>query len=99
MVVGGSTAECTSASVTLQCTVTGNSLTWTTPDGQLILIRGVHTDLDRDLYRTQLQEINATHLRSNLTFINNDQISFICTDSENTAEIITVSIEGNCMLS
>ena len=94
MIVGGSIAQCSGASVTLQCTVAGNILIWNTPVGQFFLARGVATGMNRGTHQTQLQVLNETHLKSNLTFIVNYEISVNCTDGGHVARNMTVIIEG-----
>ena len=94
MVVRGSIAQCSGASVTLQCTVAGNILIWNTPEGQFFLARGVATGMNRSIYKSQLQALNETHLRSNLTFIVNYEISVNCTDGGHAARNMSVTIEG-----
>ena len=94
MVVGGSIAQCSGASVTLQCTVVGNILIWNTPEGQFLLARGVSTGMNRSTYQSQLQVLNETHVRSNLTFTVNAEISVNCTDGCHAARNMSVKIEG-----
>ena len=91
--VGGNSAVCLDASVTLQCTLTGDVLTWNTPNGGLNFIRNRASESDAGFYHGRLQELNSTHLRSNLTFTFTSQITISCSDdSENTST--TISIEG-----
>ena len=58
------------------------------------IARGIHSEMDRSIYQAQFQELNETHLRSNLTFIINDPISVNCTDNRHATGRITLSIEG-----
>ena len=96
VVVGGNSAFCSGASVTLQCTLTGDVLTWNTPDGALNFIRGRSSESDDGPYHGRLLE-NSTHLISNLTFTFTSQITISCSDgSENTS--LTISIEGESVL-
>ena len=92
--VGGNGAFCSGASVTLQCTLTGDVLTWNTPDGAFNLIRGRPiNESGAGSYHGRLQELNSTHLRSNLTFTFTSQITISCSDdSENIS--ITVTVGG-----
>ena len=92
--VGGNSAVCSGASVTLQCTLTGDVLTWNTPDGVLNFIQGrLINESDAGPYHGRLQELNSTHLRSNLTFTFTSQITISCSDgSENIS--ITVTVKG-----
>ena len=91
--VGGNSAVCSGASVTLQCTLTGDGLTWNTPNGELNFVRGRASEPDVGSYHGRLQELNSTHLRSNLTFTFTSQITISCYDgSANTST--TISTEG-----
>ena len=96
MVVGGYNALCTETSITLQCTLSGDFLSWNTPEGTLYLVRGIHNnnfDTNVGSYHGQLEELNGTHIRSKLTFNFTVQITINCTDltSSNSSTII---IEG-----
>ena len=68
MVVGGSRGVCSGASVTLQCTLTGDLLVWKKPDGDINLVRGHSTTSGSGTYQWELVELNDTHLQSSLTF-------------------------------
>ena len=92
VVVGGNGAFCSGASVTLQCTLTGDVLTWNTPDGALNFIRGRSRESDDGSYHGRLLE-NSTHLRSNLTFTFTSQITISCSDGSVNASL-TISTEG-----
>ena len=93
VVVGDNNAVCTGASVTLQCTLTGNVLTWNTPDGALNFVRGRQDESNAGSYYGQLMELNATHLRSTLSFTFAAEITINC--SETTASsTITLTREG-----
>ena len=98
VVVGGNSAVCSGASVTLQCTLTGNVLTWNTPDGAFNFIQGRSNQSESGPYDGRLQELNSTHLISNLTFTFTSQTIISCSDgSENTST--TISIEGiHCII-
>ena len=94
MAVGGNNAFCSGASVTLQCTLTGDVLSWHIGDRAINFVRGFSSEADAGLYHGQLLELNSTHLRSNLTFTFTSQITISCSDgSVNTS--IKLSIEGN----
>ena len=91
--VGGNSAFCSGASVTLQCTLTGDVLTWDTPDGALNSIRGrLINKSDAGPYHGRLLE-NSTHLRSNLTFTFTSQTIISCSDGSVNISI-TVTVEG-----
>ena len=96
VVVGGNNAVCSGASVTLQCTLTGDVLSWNTPDGTLNFIRGRSSLSDAGLYNGRLQELNSTHLRSNLTFTFTSQITISCSDGCANSSI-TVTVEGESL--
>ena len=93
MVVGGSPAQCSGASVTLQCTLAGNTLTWNTPDGALNFVRDRGSESDAGSYHGQLWELNSTHLRSTLTFTFSNQIKINCSDGS-ASDSTTVTVEG-----
>ena len=93
MVVEDSVAQCSGASVTLQCTLAGNTLTWNTPDGALNFVRDRGSESDAGSYHGKFWEINSTHLRSNITFIINKQTLIQCSDNI-VDENITLGIEG-----
>ena len=95
MVVGGSRGVCSGASVTLQCTLTGNLLLWKKPDGDINLVRGLHTTWSGSgTYQWELVELDDTHLQSSLTFTFSNQITINCTNVAYTSSI-TIHIEGN----
>ena len=93
MVDGDSIAQCSGASVTLQCILAGNTLTWNTPDGALNFVRNRGSESDADSYHGQLWELNSTHLRSTLTFTFSNQITINCSN-DSASDSITVSVEG-----
>ena len=93
VVVGGNSTVCSGASVTLQCTLTGDVLSWNTPDGALNFIRGRSNQSESGPYDGRLQELNSTHLRSNLTFTFTSQITISCSDGSANISI-TVTVEG-----
>ena len=93
MVVEDSFAQCSGASVTLQCTLAGNTLTWNTPDGALSFVRDRSNKSERGFYHGEFWEINSTHVRSNITFIINKQALIQCSDNI-ALENITLGIEG-----
>ena len=80
VVVGGNNAFCTGVSVTLQCIIKGDTLTWITPEGALNFVRGRQSESNSGGYQGQLQELNDTHLSSTLTFTFNFHITINCTD-------------------
>ena len=94
VVVENSVAQCSGASVTLQCTLAGNTLTWNTPDGALTFVRDRSNESEGGSYHGELWEINSTHLRSNITFIITEETSIHCSD-EIVDENVTLSIEGD----
>ena len=91
--VGDNNAVCTGASVTLQCTLTGNVLTWNTPGGALNFVRGFQSESNAGSYYGQLMELNATHLRSTLSFTFTAEITINCSDAT-ASSTLTVTIEG-----
>ena len=95
MVVGGYNAVCSDASVTLQCTLMGNVLTWNTPDGAFNFVRGRQDESNSGSYHARLMEFNATHLISTLSFTFTDEISINCSDthSSNGTDITIESIQ------
>ena len=93
MVVGDNNALCTGASVTLQCTLTGDVLTWITPEGALNFVRGRQSESNAGSYQGQLTELNDTHLRSTLTFTFTAPITINCTD-QSASSSINVTVEG-----
>ena len=97
VVVGESNAVCSGASVTIHCTLTGDVLTWNTPDGALNFIRGRSSLSESGSYHGRLQELNSTHLISNLTFTFTSQITISCSDGCANSSI-TVTVEGESVL-
>ena len=100
VVVKDSVAQCSGASVTLQCTLAANTLIWITPDGALNFVRDRSNESEAGSYHGKLWEINSTHLRSNITFIITEQISIQCSDNI-VDENITLGIEDvilQCLL-
>ena len=93
LVVGDNNAVCSGASVTLQCTLMGNVLTWNTPEGALNFVRGRQDESNAGSYHARLMEPNATHLISRLSFTFTSEITINCSD--NTASTsTTVTTEG-----
>ena len=93
-VVGDNNALCTGATATLQCTLMGNILTWNTPEGALNFVRGFQSESNAGSYHGQLIELNATHLKSTLTFIFTTEITINCSDTTTTSNSITLVVEG-----
>ena len=96
--VGGKYIACTSESVTLQCTVMGDFLTWNTPEGALNLVRGRQDNTIGGSFQAMLINLNDTHLRSTLTFNITSQTTINCSDiNDRTESTITFFIEGIIM--
>ena len=95
VVVGGSRGVCSGASVTLQCTLTGDILIWNKPDGDINLVRGHSTTSGSGTYQWELVELDNTLLQSSLTFTFLNHITINCTDNEAYTSSITIYIEGN----
>ena len=93
VIVGNNNVLCTGASVTLQCTLTGNVLTWNTPDGALNFVRGRQVESNAGSYYGQLVELNATHLQSTLSFIFTAEITINCSDTT-ASNSATLVVEG-----
>ena len=93
VIVGDNNVLCTGASVTLQCTLTGNVLTWNTPDGALNFVRGRQVESNAGSYYGQLMEPDATHLRSTLSFIFTAEITINCSDTT-ASNSATLVVEG-----
>ena len=94
VVVGNNNALCTGASVMLQCTLTGNILTWNTPDGAINFVRGRQDESNAGSYYGQLMEPDATHLRSTLSFIFTVEITINCSDTTASSRSATLVVEG-----
>ena len=93
VVVGDSNTQCTGASVTLQCTLTGDVLTWITPEGALNFVRGRQDVSNAGSYQAMLTELNSTHLSSRLTFTFDAEITINCSDTS-ASNSTTLVIEG-----
>ena len=93
LVVGGNNAICSGASVTLECTLMGNTLTWNTPEGDFTFIRGREAAPFPSFYYGQLMELNATLLRSTLSFTFTAEVTFNCS-SDISDSSTTVVLEG-----
>ena len=93
VVVGGSNAQCSGTSVTLQCILAGITLTWNTPIGALNFVRDRGSESYAGSYHGQLFELNSTHLRSTLTFTFSNQITINCSN-DSASDSITVTVEG-----
>ena len=91
-VVGGNNAQCTGASVTLQCALMGDVLIWLTPHGAINLFRGRENDINSH-YHAHLMEVNASHLRSTLDFNFTAQITISCSDTT-AMDSATIIVEG-----
>ena len=86
---------CSGASVTLQCTLTGNILIWKKLDGDINLLRGVHSISSSDnTYQWQLVELDENRLQSSVTFLFNNEITINCTNNAGDSSSITVVTEG-----
>ena len=90
--MGGNNALCTGTIVALRCTLTGDTLIWYTPEA-LSFERGGPSESNAGSYQGQLEELNATHLRSTLTFTFTFQITINCSDSS-SSKSTTLFIEG-----
>ena len=96
--VGGKNVVCTGESVTLQCTVMGDRLTWNTTEGALNLVRGRLGNTIGDSFQAMLINLNDTHLRSTLTLDITFQTTINCSDINDRSEsTITLFIEGIIM--
>ena len=92
-VVGGLDAVCSGDSVSVQCTLSGDMLTWITPDGALNLLRGRQSIGDAGAYHWILQELDESLLQSTVTFTVTTQTTMTCLDRSNSSEV-TINIEG-----
>ena len=93
VVIGDNNVLCTGASVTLQCTLTGNFLTWNSPYGALNFVRGRQDESNGGFYHARLMELNATHLRSTLSFTFSAEITINCSDTT-ASNSATLVVEG-----
>ena len=94
MVVGGSDAVCSGASVTLHCTLTGDILTWSKKDGDINLVRSLHTTSISDTYQWQLEELDEYRLKSSITFAVGSNFTINCTNFAGGSSSVTLFIEG-----
>ena len=95
VVVGGSQAVCAGASVSLQCTLTGNILVWQTENGDINLVRGLHTSSSSGTYQWQLEELDENELQSTITFVVNNEVTINCSTPQHDLASITLIIEGS----
>ena len=93
VVVGGNNPVCSNASVTLQCTLMGNILTWNTPEGALNFVRGRQNESYVGSYYATHMELNDTHLISTLSFTITAEITINCSDTH-SSDGTTIVIEG-----
>ena len=94
MVVGRSQVQCYGATVTLQCTLTGDHLIWQKADGDINLIRGEHTSSTSGSYQWELIELDEYRLKSSISFIINNENIVNCTELVGNRASIHLSIEG-----
>ena len=86
---------CSGDDVTLQCTLTGDILTWNKRDGDINLVRGTHSGSTQGLYQWELTEIDENCLQSTLTFTVSVEVTLNCTGLESgDAASIALIIEG-----
>ena len=84
---------CLGANVTLQCTVTGSILIWRKHDGDINLIRGLHTNSILGSYQWKLIVLDNDRLQSFITFWFSNQITINCSNNADQASIDIV-LEG-----
>ena len=85
---------CSGSRVTIQCTLTGNTLVWNKVDGDINLVRGLHTSSSSGSYQWQLQELEGGGLRSLITFVVAYEFTITCIDNEGDFSSVTIVIEG-----
>ena len=98
LVVENSRYVCSGTSVTLQCSVTGDILTWKKRDGDINLLRNIHTSSVSGPYQWQLEEIDEYKLQSSITFFVSNQFTMNCTNNEGDSSSVTLVVEGNIIL-
>ena len=93
VVVTSNQPACPGEPVAVQCTLGGRILTWNTPEGALILIRGRQEEGDSGPFHWTLQELDASTLQSTLTFSTTTEIAIGCSNGTESSSA-SVQVEG-----
>ena len=85
---------CAGDAVSVQCTLTGDTLTWDTPQGAINILRGRQISGETGVYEWVVEELDENTLQSTLIFIIvTTQITMGCDNGSNSS-VVTVRIEG-----
>ena len=92
VVVGGEDV-CAGDTASVQCTLTGDILTWNTPQGAINILRGRQRSGETGAYTWRVEELDENTLQSTLIFMVTALITMGCDDGSNSS-VVTVRIEG-----
>ena len=84
---------CAGDSISVQCTVSGNIVTWNTPEGAINILRGRQSEGYAGSYQWVLEELDGNRLQSTISFTVTSLITMRCSDGTNSSET-TISVEG-----